>query len=300
MPGNVFRAVSLVLLALAGFFPPQQSRAQGVTLTHIHGLVYSADGKRIFIPSHHGLAVYDGSRWSKAPGPQHDYMGFSATRDAVYSSGHPAPGSGLKEPFGLIKSKDAGQNWQHLGLTGESDFHVLATSYRTNAIYVFTEHLNSRMRQPGMYFTRDDGKTWQRSAANGLRGAVTALAVHPADPAVVAAGTKTGLYLSRDHGARFEPVITNALVASVFFALQGQELWYGSFDGRPVLTRMNLKSGEKAAVKLPPMEQDAVAYIAQNPAQPAEWAIATFKKDVYVSRDRGGFWRQIARGGKTF
>ena len=34
------------------------------TLTHVHGLSYSPDGKRLMIPSHHGLAVYENGKWS--------------------------------------------------------------------------------------------------------------------------------------------------------------------------------------------------------------------------------------------
>src|SRR2546423_10862068 len=87
-----------------------------VTLTHVHGLAYSPDGKRLMVPSHHGLAVYESGQWSKAPGPEHDYMGFSTTANYVYSSGHPAPGSGLVNPFGLLCSRDGGKTWQKLGL----------------------------------------------------------------------------------------------------------------------------------------------------------------------------------------
>lgn len=110
-----------------------------MTLTHVHGQSYSADGTQLMIPSHHGLAIYETGakgRWSKADGPSHDYMGFSATSEALYSSGHPAPGSGLTIPFRLIKSLDGGKTWRKLGLEGESDFHLLATSYGTNAVYV--------------------------------------------------------------------------------------------------------------------------------------------------------------------
>ena len=53
--------------------------APSLTLHHIHGLSYSADGKQLYIPMHHGLAIYNGSQWSKAPGPEHDYMGFAVT-----------------------------------------------------------------------------------------------------------------------------------------------------------------------------------------------------------------------------
>src|SRR5204863_10219288 len=104
-----------------------------VTLVHVHGLSYSADGKRLMIPSHFGLAIYENGKWSKATGPQHDYMGFAATSKYLYSSGHPAAGSGLVNPFGLLRSADGGKTWDKLGLEGESDFHLLATSWRTNA-----------------------------------------------------------------------------------------------------------------------------------------------------------------------
>src|SRR4051812_22570432 len=113
--------ISIALLAslvLAG-----AAHAQ-VTLTHVHGLSYSPDGKRIMIPSHHGLAIYQDGKWSKAPGPEHDYMGFTATAGSLYSSGHPAHGSGLVNPFGLLRSRDGGKSWDKLGLEGESDFHL--------------------------------------------------------------------------------------------------------------------------------------------------------------------------------
>ena len=115
------------LLAALGAAPA--SASSGVTLMHVHGLSYSVDGKRLFVPSHVGLAIYSEGRWSKAPGPEHDFMGFSATREGMYSSGHPAPGSSLRNPFGLLKSTDGGRTWEHLGLAGEADFHVMAASY---------------------------------------------------------------------------------------------------------------------------------------------------------------------------
>src|SRR2546425_8436255 len=152
---NSKRALYSFTLAVGlGVFAAAAARADSsVTLTHIHGLTYSADGTQLFIPSHDGLAVLAEGRWSKAAGPMHDYMGFSATRDALYSSGHPAPGSGLTGPLGLIKSSDGGRTWQKLGLEGESDFHTLATSHATNAVYVANREANSLMSRPGIYYT---------------------------------------------------------------------------------------------------------------------------------------------------
>src|SRR5439155_3868064 len=125
------KAVNWILVGL-GSAVATQALAQ-VTLMHVHGLAYSPDGKRLMIPSHHGLAVYEDGKWSKAPGPEHDYMGFAATGRNLYSSGHPASGSVLVNPFGLLRSRDGGKTWEKLVLEGESDFHLLATSWNANA-----------------------------------------------------------------------------------------------------------------------------------------------------------------------
>lgn len=282
-----------LLLAAAG-----SQAAEPVALMHVHGLSYSADGKRLMIPSHHGLAVYADGRWSKAPGPEHDYMGFSATRDALYSSGHPAPGSGLVNPFGLIKSRDGGRTWQKLGLEGESDFHLLATGYGTNAVYVVNHARNARMAGPGIYYTLDDGKTWQAAAAKGLNARVAVLAVHPTDARVVAAGTEDGLYLSRDSAGTFERIAGGTRVLGAHFDLDGKHLWFSSYGDKAGLARIALNAGARAQdVSIPPLTEDAVAYIAQNPKRRPEIAIATFKRNVFVSPDEGRTWQQIAANG---
>lgn len=291
-------ALRLVLAALA-FAAVGAAHAQSaVTLTHVHGLAYSADGKQLMVPSHHGLAVYTGGKWSKAPGPQHDYMGFAAARTHIYSSGHPAAGSGLANPFGLIRSADGGGTWAKLSLEGESDFHLLATGWNTNAVYVWNPEPNSRMRQTGLHYTLNNGFQWQRAAAAGLAGEPHALAAHPVDAKLVAAATSKGIYVSRDSGASFKPLAQGEQGLSVFFDLDGKHLWYGTYAAAPRLARVELQSGKTGAATLPPLSRDAVAYIAQNPANTTEYAIATFERSIYVSKDAGQTWRQIADRGK--
>jgi len=268
-----------------------------VTLVHVHGLAYSADGKDLMVPSHHGLAIHREGKWSKAPGPQHDYMGFAATKTHIYSSGHPAPGAGLKNPFGLIRSKDGGATWDKLGLEGESDFHLLATGWNTNAVYVWNPEPNSRMRQAGLHYTLNNGFQWQRTAVAGLVGEPRALAVHPSDAKTLAVATPTGIYVSRDFGASFKPLASGEQGLAVFFDLDGKHLWHGTFADAPRLKRVELQSGKISAVTLPPLSRDAVAYIAQNPANPVEYSIATFERSVYLSKDAGKTWKQIADRG---
>jgi photosystem II stability/assembly factor-like uncharacterized protein len=290
-------ALALLLGALA---PSAAHAATAVTLTHVHGLSYSADGKQLIIPSHDGLAIYGNGHWSKAAGPAHDYMGYSATRDALYSSGHPAPGSGLTNPFGLIKSRDGGKTWQKLGLEGEADFHTLATSYGTDAVYVVNHEPNSRMSQPGIYFTLNDGLKWQRADARGLRTIPNSLAVYPADAKIVAAATDDGLYLSRDAAASFEPLVSGTRVLAETFDFDSQHLWYSGYAGAATLAKIALKGGARPqAIALPAMTEDAVAYIAQNPMHHDEMTIATFKRSVYRSEDQGRTWKQIAKEGTS-
>ena len=269
-----------------------------VTLTHVHELSYSADGKQLMLPSHHGLAVYESGKWSKAPGPQHDYMGFSATGKHLYSSGHPTPGSGMVNPFGLIRSKDGGRNWDRLALEGETDFHLLATGWNTNAIYVWNPQPSSRMKQPGLHYTLNDGVAWKRAAAASLEGEPRALAVHPDDPAGVAVATSKGVYLSRDSGERFAAIAAGSEGLAVFFDLDGKHLWYGAFNGRARLARMPVSGGLPVRMELPALDRDGVAYIAQNPRARGEYAIATFGRSVYLSRDGARTWKQIAERGE--
>jgi photosystem II stability/assembly factor-like uncharacterized protein len=298
---RIVRFVSGVALALAsaGVFSqaPSTAEAQHVTLTHVHGLAYSPDGKRLMVPSHHGLAVYENGKWSKAPGPQHDYMGFSATARNLYSSGHPAQGSGLVNPFGLIRSRDSGKSWDKLGLEGETDFHVLGTSWNTNAIYVWNPAPSSRIRAPGLHFTLDDGKTWKAARAAGLEGDPIAVAVHPDDPKLVAAATSRGVFESTDAGESFQRVGAGEGTA-VHYDLDGKHLWHGSFDGRaPRLARALLRGGPPAGILLPRVTGDAVGFIAQNPARRSEYAIATFQRSVFVSKDGGKSWVLVANQG---
>jgi len=44
--------------------------------------------------------------------------------------------------------------------------------------------------------------------------------------------------------------------------------------------------------------RDAVAFIAQNPADRREYAIATFRRNVFLRRDDGKRWMEIAHEGK--
>ncbi|WP_080835059.1 hypothetical protein [Cohnella massiliensis] len=81
--------LSLAVALFIGMIACSNKLAEGpnsnteTTFMHLHGLGYSADGKRLFIPVHNGLKVYADGVWSDAPGEKHDYMGFSAADSDV-------------------------------------------------------------------------------------------------------------------------------------------------------------------------------------------------------------------------
>ena len=267
-------------------------------LIHIHGLSYSADGKRLMIPSHHGLAVYEGGKWSKAPGPLHDYMGFSATSKRLYSSGHPAPGSNLVNPFGLIRSTDDGKTWEKLGLEGESDFHLLTTSWNANAIYVWNPAPSSRIKRPGLHSTVNEGSSWRPAGTAGLEGDPRALAAHPDDPSIVVVSTSKGVFASRDFGDTFRRIAAGD-ATTVFFDLDGKRVWFGTYEGQARLTRVDLDGKELGRIAIPVLQKDSIAYVAQNPVSRSEYAIASFQRSVFLTKDDGQSWAAIAERGEA-
>lgn len=270
-----------------------------IALPDIHGLAYNGDGTKLYVAVHDGLVVFSEGRWSRGPEPRHDYMGFTGTRKHFFSSGHPARGSGMVNPLGLMQSADGGKTWSKRGMEGQSDFHLLAAGFDNDVIYVYNHAPNSRMKAAGIHYTLNQGFTWQHAAGAGLSGKLFALAVHPTDAATVAAGSDAGVFLSRDHGARFEPLVADRQGLGLKFDLDGKSLWFGSFDAAPSLQRIALDGPRRENAALPQLGRDAVAYIAQNPARRDEIAIATFERNVFVSRDWGKTWKEIAARGKA-
>lgn len=297
MRRKVAFAVILVTTAATLRFMAVPLAEETVNLRHLHGLGYSADGNRLKIANHYGIAVYSDGRWSRAPGPAHDYMGFVVTGDFIISSGHPEGSSSISRLLGLIRSEDRGKTWTSLGFEDEAEFHIVAAGHATNVIYVYTLAPNSRMPVPGIYRRVDEtGSGWRHARANGLLGELNVLVAHPTEAGTIAAATTAGLFLSHDSGDAFHQV-ARGHVTAVCFTLEGDALWFGTFaDRRARLFRKPLAHARQQELTMPFIDLDAVAYIAQNPVRRAEFAIASFQRSVFITPDSGDTWRQIARG----
>lgn len=287
---------SLLAVIISGMMSLQGSGSKTVTLMHIHGLGYSGDGQRILIPAHFGLKIYSQGQWSDGQGEKHDYMGFTMVDNGFYSSGHPAQGSNKKNPFGILKSTDEGKSLETLDLYGEIDFHLMSASYKKHTVYVVNPEPNSRLKTTGLYYTKDDAKTWTKSEMAGIDAELTSLAVHPTDDSIVAVGTTKALYVSTDSGNQFEK-IADMQVTSLSFGKEGN-LFVGSYKQKGVIYQMDLQLKQLVEVNVPDLVEDAAAYIAQNPMNDKELVFTTFNLDVYITSDEGMNWRKIADKGK--
>jgi photosystem II stability/assembly factor-like uncharacterized protein len=277
-----------------------QPGAESIRLTHVHGLFFSADGAQLKIPGHRGIATFERGQWTRVPVDGSDFAGFAAARDVWFASGHPGLASDATEVLGLGRSTDGGKTWQTLGFAGDSDFHHLAAGYRSAALYLFNTSANAVMPQPGIYRSRDQGAQWRRVTTTGLSGEITRLAVHPDDPSMVVIGTSAGLYLSRDGVETFSQLQAGKRIFAVALEPTGHAIWYGTYSKRAKLVvRSLMSSAVEREVPLPVMHGDAVAFIAFNPVVNDEVAIATTRRNVFISRNKGKDWIQIVHEGDT-
>ena len=267
---------------------------QPIQIPHIHGLGFSAEDSALYVPAHTGLIVYANGGWNVPDLPVNDYMGYTPTDQGFYSSGHPGVNSNLPNPLGIVKSEDEGRTLQTLAFQGEIDFHQLGVGYKNYAIYALNETPNTQIGI-GLFYSLDDGVTWEQSAGGGVRGQILQIAVHPTKAEIVALATENGLYLSSDYGSTFDPVGTSAPISSVTFDPAGDQLLFGYQE----LSTYTLESRQIQILASPTLTQDtAISYIAVDPKSNT-LALATFAKDIYLSQDGGVSWRVIASQGLT-
>ncbi len=217
--------------------------------------------------------------------------------DGFYSSGHPAPGSNKKNPFGIVKSTDDGKSFEPLALYGQIDFHGMSAGFKSHALYVFNSEANAIIKTIGLNYSADEAKSWTMSDMKGLEGKPSALAVHPDNASVVAVGTEKGVFVSRDYGQQFEKIGPTMQVIAIFFNAQGS-LFAGGVGTTATLNRIDIDSKETENITIPALTNDAIAFIAQNPVNDQDMAISTFNKDVYHSIDQGKNWSKIVDQGK--
>ena len=274
-----------------------RSDAAPARITHIHGLYFGAGGA-LHVPGHRGIVRYTSDHWIRLPGPAHDFAGFAASRDVLDGSGHREAGSSNAGALGLKTSVDGGETWRSNTQLDGSDFHIIAAGYLSAAVYLLNEAPSAQLPAPGIYGKRATSEPWKRAAMRGLAGEVKAIAVHPSDTASLVVGTQSGLFLTRNSGDSFVLISSKRPVFAASFDPSGEAVWFGTYDRVAKLVRLDLEAGLTARdVALPPLKGDAIAHIAFNPFNTVEMAIATARRNLFVSRDEGANWIQLLNEG---
>lgn len=260
--------------------------AQAAPLASVTGLAFTPDGEALLVAGAHGVAMFDSDGRARVLGEPHEVTGFAATATALYSSGH----------LGLMRAAHGAPVWQPLALEGEASFRTMAAGFQTNAVYVLADEPNEAMRTPGLYWTRDEGKTWRRATAQGLKGNVLDVAAHPLRATVMAAATSSALFISHDAGNHFRKVLDGKAVTAAAFDASGERLFAVTAEANELLT-ITLHGGVRSSAKLPPLGIDIVTHIAASPVDARRLAFATEGRNVFVTEDAGASWKQIARHG---
>ncbi|MEE2062227.1 F510_1955 family glycosylhydrolase [Rhodococcus zopfii] len=179
-------------------------------LDHLHGLHLDSGGA-VLAGTHTGLVeIADSGRTSRVGVSDDDFMGLTGApgTDRLFASGHPGPSSSAPNPLGLIDSADGGRTWIPKSLTGEVDFHALATD---------GELLVGFDGVTGLLVSTDGGSSWTAGAPM----AAAALAVTDAG---VWAATTAGLQHSTDAGHTFT-VVPDAPPLALLSAARDGSLW---------------------------------------------------------------------------
>ncbi|PGT86458.1 F510_1955 family glycosylhydrolase [Bacillus sp. AFS040349] len=268
-------------------------------IEHIHGIGYAGNTNELSLASHDGLLKFKNEKWFKITENKHDYMGFQATDVGFYSSGHPAHGSDLQNPLGIIKSTDGGKTLNKLAFYGETDFHYLAAGFNSHIIYVINESKNSRLNS-GFYYSKDEGKNWTQSKMQKLSfNNIGNIATHPTKANIVAISTDQGLYISDDHGDSFSLASHSQPVTSVEF--REKSLLYFTLKGDKVsLYKQELSDEKEEAIPLPKEVngQNPVMYISSHPEKEEVMTVVTYENDIYQTKDNGQSWTTLVSKGK--
>ena len=146
---------------------------------------------------------------------------------------------------GVSHSSDGGTTWEHdtIGL-GTRGWAVAFDGVDTNRVYIGGD---SAYSYPCLLISTDLGTTWTMSSA-GLTGVVNVLMTIPGNGQLVYAGTSSGLFISTDAGATWEPTeLTGSVRTLVCDPGHPADIFAGTYnngvcastDGGTTWTEMN-------------------------------------------------------------
>ena len=212
------------IVALLGF----SNRASAETLdsvSHIHHV--KVVEKKVLVLTHEGLFELVKRNEMKLVGKDKiDVMGFSTLGKALLASGHPAVGSTMPNPIGLVKSIDGGLSWKAVSLVGKVDFHFLEGA---------GSDLYGADSQSGKFmYSADSGLTWKILGENNF----TDIAVSPKKSGMAIAIKDSELLLTNNAFKTSSKIKSSLKITQIewresgLYALSGSSLYKSTNIGR--------------------------------------------------------------------
>lgn len=170
-------------------------------------------------------------------------MGFTVAGPGVFlGSGHPDTREDLPDQLGLVQSKDSGQTWQTLSLSGRASFRAL--EYKHNTVYGY-EAGTARV------MVSKDKQSWDHRAVVPMAD----FSVSPVNADILVATTEQGLARSTDGGRTFT-VLEGApsmlrvswAAADALFGVTEDGTLQRSIDGGETWERAGRVDGEPQAL----------------------------------------------------
>jgi hypothetical protein len=248
------------------------SHAKAETLdsvSHIHHV--KVVGSKVLVLTHEGLYELVGKNNMKLIGKEKiDVMGFVSLGNVLVASGHPAIGSKMPNPIGVIKSIDGGLTWKSISLSEKVDFH-------------FLEGLGSDLygadSQSGkLMYSADSGVTWKTLGANTF----TDIAVSPKKSGVAIAMKDSELLLTQNafkSTAKIKSTLTMTQIEwrkSGLYGLSGSSLYKSTNSGKTWAKQSTFKG--------------ALGLLSASD----ELMLVTVGSDIYTSKNEGKSFRKIS------
>ena len=256
------------IIAAVGFI----NNAKAETLdsaSHIHHL--KVVGNKVIVLTHEGLFELVSKNDMKLVGKnKFDVMGFTTLGKTLVASGHPAEGSKMPNPIGLVKSIDGGLSWKAISLVGKVDFHFLEAAG--------TDLYGSDSQSGKLMASADSGKTWKYLGTNTF----TDIAVSPEIPGMALAIQNLELLLTENAFKSSTKIKSSLKITQIewrksgLYALSGSSLYKSTNKGK---TWKKLSTFKGAPGILSASDQ---------------LILVTVGSDIYTSKNKGKSFRKIS------
>ena len=256
------------ITASVGFI--DHARAESLdSVSHIHHV--KVVGKKVHVLTHEGLFELVGKNDMKLVGKERiDVMGFTSLGNVLVASGHPAVGSKMPNPIGVMKSLDGGLTWKSVSLSGKVDFHYLEGA--GSDLYGVDAQTGKLM------YSADSGVTWKILGVNTFID----IAVSPEVSGMAIAIKDSELLLTENafkSTTKIKSTLTMTQIEwrkSGLYGLSGSSLYKSTNSGK-TWTKQSTFKGTPGILSVSD-----------------QFMLVTVGSDIYTSKDEGKSFKKLS------